>query len=93
MSVIVNPCNRKDICYNYPKHCDLCITTSDSVNCYPCFQDKDIVEVVRCKDCKFFYDGKRHRRCMVRGFKKGFRVGPNDFCSSGKRKDDSDEKT
>ena len=49
----MQPCNRKDICYHYPKHCELCQATSDVVNTYPCFQDKDIVEVVRCKDCNF----------------------------------------
>ena len=52
-------CNIKDICYNYPKHCALCQATSDMVNHYPCFQDKDIVEVVRCKDCKFWNNPKR----------------------------------
>ena len=50
----MQPCNRNDICYHYPKHCELCQATSDVVNTYPCFQDKDIVEVVRCKDCKFW---------------------------------------
>jgi hypothetical protein len=50
----IQPCNRKDICYHYPNHCDLCRATSDIVNNYPCFQDRDLVEVVRCKDCKYW---------------------------------------
>lgn len=38
-------CNRKDICYNYPKDCQLCQITSDVMNNYPCFQDKKMFEV------------------------------------------------
>ena len=55
------------------------------------FTSKDhIAEVVRCKECKFFLnDRKGFRRCLLRGFARGFRVSPNDFCSSGKRKDES----
>lgn len=78
----MQPCNRKNICYNYPKHCELCQATSDMVNCYPCFQDKDIVEVVRCKDCKFFIsDICRHDFAM--NFCRA-----DDFCSYGERKEE-----
>ena len=47
-------CKFKEICFNYPSECELCNATSDIVNNYPCFQNKDIVEVVRCKDCRFW---------------------------------------
>lgn len=56
------------------------------------FEHKDdFTEVVRCKNCKFLYNDKRHSRCMARGFAKGFRVGPNDFCSRGKRKEEMEQ--
>lgn len=97
-------CNRKDICYNYPKHCELCQATSDMVNCYPCFQDKDIVEVVRCKDCKFFMeyatlhkaevekgDGDCHIRLMNSENKQFCAVEKTDFCSFGKIKENVGE--
>lgn len=84
----MQPCNRKDICYNYPKHCELCQATSDMVNCYPCFQDKDIVEVVRCKDCKHRNtpDCKMWYQCVVCG---DYHHWERDeyFCSYGERKD------
>lgn len=77
-------CNRKDICYNYPKHCELCKATSDMVNCYPCFQDKDIVEVVRCKDCKYYViQGLECRYPRHNGI-----IGIDGFCSYGERKEE-----
>ena len=85
-------CNRKDICYNYPKHCELCQATSDMLNCYPCFQDKDIVEVVRCKDCKYSTKDKYHAVSVVcTRFKTGqftHRMQPMNFCSYGERKEE-----
>lgn len=80
-------CNRKDICYNYPKHCALCQATSDMVNCYPCFQDKDIVGVVRCKDCRYWQDnngGYPHEECR---WGKEETPDEDDFCSYGERKE------
>lgn len=83
----MQPCNRKDICYNYPKHCELCQATSDMVNCYPCFQDKDIVEVVRCKDCKLRYtEGCPFTSWDCSGELMGDNED-NDFCSYGERKE------
>lgn len=76
-------CNRKDICYNHPKHCELCQVTSDMVNCYPCFQDKDIVEVVRCKDCKHYVV----QRLECRYPRHNGIIGIDGFCSYGERKD------
>ncbi len=43
----------------------------------------DVVEVVRCKDCKFFCRGNR---CYCGEF--GGIVTEEDFCSRGERKDD-----
>lgn len=76
-------CNRKEICYHYPKHCELCQATSDVVNHYPCFKDKDIVEVVRCKDCK-------HRNPLSYWcLRDNLWHNEEDFCSYGERKDNS----
>lgn len=81
-------CNRKDICYNYPKHCELCQATSDMVNCYPCFQDKDIVEVVRCKDCIHWGGVTYGFVCRkLSGIETKICMGADHFCSYGERKD------
>ena len=47
----------------------------------------DAVEVVRCKDCKYFKKGKpfRHECKKVGGGI--FYPNPDDFCSYGERKD------
>ena len=81
----MQPCNRKDICYNYPKHCELCQATSDVVNTYPCFQDKDIVEVVRCKDCVCF-NNNMPTRPFCDYF--GAAIDLMHFCSYGERKEE-----
>ena len=53
----------------------------------------DIVEVVRCKDCKWYQEGEYlapNRFCFRLKGKDGKRVGYNfsdeDFCSRGERK-------
>ena len=43
----------------------------------------DVVEVVRCKDCKLYYDGDMGRYCQMTLCA----VETNDFCSYGERKD------
>ena len=43
----------------------------------------DVVEVVRCKECKHEFGGS----CVICGFQKR---RPDDFCSYGARKDGSD---
>lgn len=56
-----------------------------------------MVEVVRCKDCKWYEESKTPeiypiRFCYRLGNDKGFRVGykcdGNDFCSRGERRED-----
>ena len=44
----------------------------------------DVVEVVRCKDCKYYnaIDADRLSEC-----EKGFETYGNDYCSYGERKD------
>lgn len=51
----------------------------------------DVVEVVRCKDCKNWYDGERICYCKRfwddDGEPKLYRCNANDYCSRGERKD------
>ena len=46
--------------------------------------DVDVVEVVRCKDCKFWNEEKYLGFCSVH--QEGG-IGEDDFCSYGERKD------
>ena len=41
-------------------------------------KDADVVEVVRCKDCKYFSE---FQHCGVLGF-----CEPNEYCSRGERR-------
>ena len=47
-------CAKKYICKSHPNDCGVCMAVSFFGNRYPLFKEKDIVEVVRCKDCKHF---------------------------------------
>lgn len=51
----------------------------------------DVVEVVRCKDCKYCneyqkYDFRKYLGCNQNG--EIYEVEPNHFCSYGERKED-----
>ena len=46
------------------------------------FHTEDVVEVVRCKDCKFYGNGD----CSVQSVRSMY---PNDYCSYGERRNDS----
>lgn len=46
------------------------------------FPTEDTVEVVRCKDCKFYGNGD----CSVQSVRSMY---PNDYCSYGERRNDS----
>lgn len=46
------------------------------------FTTEDVVEVVRCKDCKFYGNGD----CSVQSVRS---MWPNDYCSYGERRSDS----
>lgn len=49
--------------------------------------DKDIVEVVRCKDCKYF-DGECCDRYADETLGYSHSTQPNFFCACGERKND-----
>lgn len=44
------------------------------------FHTEDVVEVVRCKDCKFYGNGD----CSVQSVRS---MWPNDYCSYGERRE------
>ena len=46
------------------------------------FPTEDVIEVVRCKDCKFYGNGD----CSVQSVRNMY---PNDYCSYGERRNDS----
>lgn len=46
------------------------------------FPTEDVIEVVRCKDCKFYGNGD----CSVQSVRS---MCPNDYCSYGERRGDS----
>lgn len=47
-------CGKKDTCKNYGKKCTECWAASSIYNEQPCYTNKDLVEVVRCKDCRWY---------------------------------------
>ena len=49
--------------------------------------DKDVVEVVRCKDCKYWYCDPHYEYCEEYATEKG----AGDFCSFGKRKEGNND--
>ena len=68
----------------YPVN-DKCFCNIDSAP--PEKPKPDIVEVVRCKDCKYRYDDGM---CFGRGVP--LQLVPDDgFCDKGERRDDEDE--
>ncbi len=68
----------------------------DNVAYCQAFKNKaDVVEVVRCKDCKRYIKGnagEQSNYCdchTISAFEKFFCL-PNDYCSCGERKDNND---
>lgn len=73
-------------------HYDICIfhlKGNENEECVQFRNKADVVEAVRCKDCKWNkHGGSRHPLC-VRG---GMHLkSPDDHCSYGERKETKDE--
>lgn len=69
------------VCLNHPEH----LLKEDALCVIDIIPAADVVEVVRCKDCRYWDDD---RRCN--GIKNGLVVeytDEDDFCSYGERKD------
>lgn len=75
-------CFKMNDCKNYGIKCFECCATSDIYDHYPCYSPKDLEQVVRCKDCKYYnlYRLECHNRYM-----NGI-IGMDGFCSYGERK-------
>ena len=47
-------CGKKDTCKNSDKKCSECWAISSIYDTHPLYTSKDLVEVVRCEDCKWY---------------------------------------
>lgn len=88
-------CSKNNICFNFPKKCEECNAISDIYNHYPCFKNKDVIEVVRCKDCKHWNCASRvteHMGCDIfcGAYGREYPTLPEDFCSYGERRKDNE---
>jgi hypothetical protein len=81
--IMATECKYKEKCFNYPSKCDTCNAMSDLMNHHPCFKNKDVVEVVRCKDCIHYKD----EWCEILKAETPIADG---FCCYGERKCDND---
>lgn len=51
---------------------------------------KDMQEVVRCKDCKYFENATVNSNGFLICHATGMEIAPDDFCSYGERKEGAD---
>ena len=87
-------CGKKDTCKNYDKKCSQCWASSSIYDTHPCYTSKDLVEVVRCKDCAY---RRVPARCSLWmgtiGENDYFREhGDNFYCAFGALKERGGEK-
>lgn len=78
------PCPKEMLCRNFPNKCDTCGANSDFINHYPCYEDRDMVEVVRCKDCKYWRQVNEERHAC---YMSGLEMDYDEYCSYGERKE------
>lgn len=87
-------CTKSNTCLNYKIRCDVCKANSDIYNHYPSYNDRDLVEVVRCKDCKYFDQYSCLYSDDPSGFGKCEKIRMDidltidDFCSYGERREE-----
>ena len=84
-------CPKKDTCLNYNIKCDSCRWSSDIYNHYPLYKDRDLVEVVRCKQCKYSKPYLHYFYCENNNAPWSENTMANlmdadDFCSYGERR-------
>ena len=87
-----NECVHQPICNTYAR---LGVTDLPASDITPCdlFKSKaDLVEVVRCKDCKYWNCvgiSTKHMGCSIfcGAYEREYPTNPEDFCSYGERKD------
>jgi hypothetical protein len=89
-------CQHKKKCLNHPEKCNACGQISDMYNHYPLLKIRDLVEVVKCKDCEHLtvhnsptlYAYCEKTQLRFEPFKTDTRT---HFCSYGKRKEGAEE--
>lgn len=70
--------------------------SADEITEYQRIEDlpvADVVEVVRCKDCKYYTEGKLlgpTKFCYFYQIGTGLNTADDDFCSKGERRIDND---
>lgn len=74
-------CIKQNECANYGVECSKCFAMADIYNQHPCYADKDLVEVVRCKNCEHWH---RSGYCKKLGMEHD--RFERDFCSYGERR-------
>ena len=83
-------CTKHNTCLNYKIRCADCKANSDIYNHYPLYKDRDLVEVVRCKECRMFVDNKSALTTHCTRECKNLTVKPDDFCSYGERREENE---
>ena len=78
-------CLKKKVCFNYPQRCPACHACADMMMPYPLFKDRDLVEVVRCKDCR--HSALTSIDGVLYCFKVNNTVKREDFCSYGEKRE------
>ena len=74
------------VCMNHPEY----LMRDDALHVIDSIPAADVVEVVRCKDCKYWQDnndGYPHQECRWGNYET---PDPNDYCSYGSRRDSND---
>lgn len=68
------------------KSCRYCKRYRKDAWCKNChFEPKDMVEVVRCRDCRNAFNIESEWLCGMAGLNVG--IKPDDFCSYGERRE------
>ena len=81
----------------FPKLIDIGFDIETATDFLNNIKDADVVEVVRCKDCKRCYEKRTKRnnqlmRFCMRMDGNEYQVNANDFCSYGTPKERGEEK-
>ena len=69
--------------------CECCLESDDCT--FRCVQDipaADVVEVVRCRDCRYFYDGPDEKCCI--NHSGVVLTDENGYCHYGKKRTDDE---
>ena len=95
---MMGPCLHYDCTSNLFGYCNstACINPNYNFRSLTTMQTEDLVEVVRCKDCKWYKESKNPEIYPMRfcyrlkndnGDPVGYNWDGNDFCSHGERRD------